>query len=1039
MGFRLRAAVAVVLACCLVLLAVQSRLALMHEEFVNLRDDTLHGALGTIARQVELAASGPLCAATPDEFAAPRPRAAALGRSRIQRILRRQLDPAQQPTLRQLMAEDTANRVPPPAGVDPRSVTVVLEFKDAAALCRQLHALLRQTLLPDLIMVAAFHTDDNGRAARAVAESIEHGGRVHVFSVYTVPSAAGEAGAGNDPHSASGLASFAGGTRFQLALQATTRHVLVLDWWLTPGPRLLATLAHAADVPMSSGVLGVAGWRALGGLGLDETTSTATATAEVAAPGDEPPQAGDSEPDADTAEVADVTVDSSGTSSLSLPDLGRRVYVPRLLQVDLLRGAWFVQADWLPLLLREATLLQASEGVEATISQCFLRHGDLPSRVLPTIDIDGTMLFDLKHAPLVSAAEERAWRHQLWEGARHGDGAPPWRAPGSGVSGSLPQGSLPQGSLPQGSLPQGSIPQGSLPHGSSRNGERRGASPKPVALLMLAAPADAAAMRPLHAALSSARSEYEPRLVLTPPAGTSCAELAAVMGLPAVACRHSLQVYELHGDLPEGSCGVAASGEGGAPVGDEGAAGGHGGDGSRNRSSTREQATCGAGVAVMCAGLLVAMDDLVASTDAELLVVLARGGASAGVAEAAGLAASTHRAVLLQPPPADAEAMGWIGTIPPAALAQWFVPRVEIAIITANRPASLQRLLSSLERAHYFGDAADVTISIEAGAASDTMDLVQSWRWRHGSKQLHPRAVRGGLISAVVESWFPSSDTSYGLLLEDDIEVSPFFYAWIKLALLSYVHTGRPPPKEEEDDDPSTRLIGISLYTPRLLEMRYPRKRIDLYSALPGSAAAAAHAPPLFLQQLPCSWGSLFFPGPWMEFHEYMQRRLHGGAPAVNIPDSAVNGWSVSWKKFMIELCHLRGYVMLYPNFFNQSSFSTNHLEKGEHVGSKISMHRHLPIDFTVPLLHKLPQLRTLWSDAAGALRPLPPLGELRVLDHFTRPTSLAELAATGHGSVSELARAAESAEMAAGGSAAAPSGRGGPDAGYLSFLRSWL
>ena len=44
---------------------------------------------------------------------------------------------------------------------------------------------------------------------------------------------------------------------------------------------------------------------------------------------------------------------------------------------------------------------------------------------------------------------------------------------------------------------------------------------------------------------------------------------------------------------------------------------------------------------------------------------------------------------------------------------------------------------------------------------------------------------------------------------------------------------------------------------------------------------------------------------------------------------SATNGWKTSWKKFLIELAYLKGLVVLYPNFPNQSSFSTNHLEAG--------------------------------------------------------------------------------------------------------------
>jgi hypothetical protein len=44
------------------------------------------------------------------------------------------------------------------------------------------------------------------------------------------------------------------------------------------------------------------------------------------------------------------------------------------------------------------------------------------------------------------------------------------------------------------------------------------------------------------------------------------------------------------------------------------------------------------------------------------------------------------------------------------------------------------------------------------------------------------------------------------------------------------------------------------------------------------------------------------------------------------------NKWTRSWKKYFIELVYLRGYVMLYPNFRDYLSLSTNHLEVGSHV-----------------------------------------------------------------------------------------------------------
>lgn len=61
--------------------------------------------------------------------------------------------------------------------------------------------------------------------------------------------------------------------------------------------------------------------------------------------------------------------------------------------------------------------------------------------------------------------------------------------------------------------------------------------------------------------------------------------------------------------------------------------------------------------------------------------------------------------------------------------------------------------------------------------------------------------------------------------------------------------------------------------------------------------------------------------------------------------------WQASWKKFLIDMMYLRGQVTLYPNFPNQSSFSTNHMEPGAHISAVDNSLTHLKIDFEVPLL----------------------------------------------------------------------------------------
>lgn len=53
----------------------------------------------------------------------------------------------------------------------------------------------------------------------------------------------------------------------------------------------------------------------------------------------------------------------------------------------------------------------------------------------------------------------------------------------------------------------------------------------------------------------------------------------------------------------------------------------------------------------------------------------------------------------------------------------------------------------------------------------------------------------------------PSARHHHAFLLEDDVEISPHFYAWAKWATLSYQY-GRP-------SDFMTNMYGVSLYTPR--------------------------------------------------------------------------------------------------------------------------------------------------------------------------------------------------------------------------------
>ncbi|CAI9105054.1 OLC1v1003898C1 [Oldenlandia corymbosa var. corymbosa] len=319
----------------------------------------------------------------------------------------------------------------------------------------------------------------------------------------------------------------------------------------------------------------------------------------------------------------------------------------------------------------------------------------------------------------------------------------------------------------------------------------------------------------------------------------------------------------------------------------------------------------------------------------------------------------------------------WMADLRSTALPNWNRMRLSVNIITQNRATSLARLLKSLKDAYYLGDEVPITFNMDSRVDEPTIKMVSSFDWPHGPKILRRRIIQGGLIRAVSESWYPASDDDFGLLLEDDIEVSPYYYLWIKYAVLSYHYDPQVSLPE---------LQSISLYTPRLVEVVKERPKWNATEFF-----KRIHPNTPYLHQLPCSWGAVFFPKHWREFYVYMNMRFTEDAKQnpVQIPKSRTNGWQASWKKFLIDMMYLRGYVSLYPNFPNQMSFSTNHMEPGAHISAKDNVVRHDKSDFEVPLLKE--DFRNFLPSGK-----LPPASKLPSINLFNQAVSLKGLKAAG-------------------------------------------
>jgi hypothetical protein len=301
------------------------------------------------------------------------------------------------------------------------------------------------------------------------------------------------------------------------------------------------------------------------------------------------------------------------------------------------------------------------------------------------------------------------------------------------------------------------------------------------------------------------------------------------------------------------------------------------------------------------------------------------------------------------------------GLISVKNLLKWKLPEISIHVITHDRPYSLERLLNSLSSSFFFGDKPKLYIHVDALPDERTMHLIKSFKWIEGRKELKLRLFKAGLLTNIVESWYPLSNNEFSIFLEDDIEVSPYFYLWSKMLILNYYETKGLLRK---------KIFGFSLYTPRVQELTFPKRKIS-FRKLVSSAGFKENS--MFLYQNPCSWGAVYFPEIWKEFFHYISSRLNSANSNTIIPNARSNTWKNSWKKYFIEMIVLRGYLMVYPNFINETSFSTNHVEIGQHIN--VNNRNKLIAEFEVPLINA-----DHLSDLTGRL---PSLSEMPIFDLF--------------------------------------------------------
>ena len=234
----------------------------------------------------------------------------------------------------------------------------------------------------------------------------------------------------------------------------------------------------------------------------------------------------------------------------------------------------------------------------------------------------------------------------------------------------------------------------------------------------------------------------------------------------------------------------------------------------------------------------------------------------------------------------------------------------QLHILTMNRAKSLQRLLDSLEQTDYANDRVELHIHIDKSDDNrECIQVAESFVFSHGDVSIEVAEQNNGLRNAWFRAWSPQ-ENERAIILEDDIEVSPQWYVWLKKAWEAY---------SKRDD-----LAGISLQRQTLVPQK-PRKQMEIVNN---------HKP--FLYRLV---GSIGFSPHWKQWRAFLNwiHSVDTTTVDVKTPGLITSDWLDNldrrhmWTQYFIWFCKQHDLYTLYVNLPEQKTLAAHMREKGKH------------------------------------------------------------------------------------------------------------
>ncbi|ELT95652.1 hypothetical protein CAPTEDRAFT_197326 [Capitella teleta] len=260
-----------------------------------------------------------------------------------------------------------------------------------------------------------------------------------------------------------------------------------------------------------------------------------------------------------------------------------------------------------------------------------------------------------------------------------------------------------------------------------------------------------------------------------------------------------------------------------------------------------------------------------------------------------------------------------------------------VMLITYDRHESLSKCLSFLEKIDTMGDTMRIEIwidrSVKGVVNNETVKVSEEFKQRWNNKKqgkscaVHIREKNAGITGQWTDTWRPQvGSKEIGLIVEDDIDVAPTVYRWLKAAHAKYDHRND--------------VSGYSLQSTNV-NFFLPERRKPMFGPKTDT---------VFMHSVLGTWGFSPHPRSWREFQDWAHDVRDNDKVKPYVPDVVLTKWyktfesnnrqSSMWEMWHIYYSYVKNMYCVYCNLKAHTGkenvlLSWNRKEHGLHFKGK--------------------------------------------------------------------------------------------------------